>query len=404
MRGWIAQGRRAAVSVVSVACVFCAATSAGADGTVHGYVLVKPNDPSKIGKIAAQHGSTVEDVAPGSMYFRLRTPPGRSEKSFANELGLDPRVALSTRDTFLYEATPGAGGTPDSQYHFAFDTGPNAGAYLNQYAYQQVNLGASHALSTGAGVVVAVIDTGVDFTHPDLAGRLLPGYDFTSPGSAPTDRADGIYNGGVGHGTMVAGLILKIAPNATILPIRVLNGDGIGTGLAVVKAVEYAVASGARVINFSLGSKVKPRHLNDALDLAEAAGVAIVTSAGNGGELRKHFPAGGRGNLVTASLEETNVKASYSNWGSQIRVCAPGTGIRSTFPGGYANGSGTSFAAPFVSGQAALILSLYPGKGALGVWERIRGTAVSVDPFNPLYLGELGKGIIDIETSLTATP
>lgn len=380
------------------------AGTAQADGTVSGYVLVKPVHASKIGKIARQHNSLVEDAAPLSGYFRLRTPPGKTEASMVQELAADPRVLKAGTDTFLYEAIPGAKGNPSSQYHFAFDAGPNAGGYINQFAYQQVHLGASHQLSRGAGVIVAVIDTGVDFTHPDLAGRLLPGYDFTNPGSAPTDRADGIYNGGFGHGTMVAGLILKIAPEAMILPIRVLNGDGIGTGLAVVKAVEYAVASGAKVINFSLGSRIKPKHLNDALDVAEAAGVVLVSSAGNAGEERKHYPGNGRGNLVTASVEATNVKANYSNWGSQIEICAPGTGIRSTYPGGYATATGTSFAAPFVSGQAALILSLFPGSNANLVFERIRGTAITLDPFNPLYLGKLGKGIIDIEASLTDEP
>jgi subtilisin family serine protease len=248
---------------------------------------------------------------------------------------------------------------------------------------------------------VAVLDTGAALNHPALIGHFLPGYNAIYPALPPNDVPDGAANNEVGHGTMVAGIIARLAPQAQIMPVRVLNGDGAGTILNVVKGIQYAIANGAQVINMSFSSSVNSSALNDALDSAEIAGVVLVASAGNE---NVHIPgtiAAGRGILAVGAVEADNTKSPYSNYGSFIDVVAPGSGIRSTFwDGGYASWSGTSFAAPFVTAEAVLMLSNQPWLTSDVVITVIRKTARSVDGYNPAYKGLLGRGIIDVEAAV----
>lgn len=391
-RSWI--GRALAVLSLTVALV----RSAQADGIVPGHVLVRIKPTASIERIAQDYGATVEDRVPGTRVYSLALPAGKTEEQFARELRADLRLLWAEPDTYVL--SPEAMG---QQFHHAFDAGPEPGDYVNQNAYQQVNLGSAPSLTTGAGVIVAVIDTGATFSHPDLIGRYLPGYNVLQPDSPPFDVPDGTVNNAVGHGTMIAGIIARLAPDAKIMPVRVLNGDGLGTMLDVAKGVHYAVQNGAKVLNMSFGSTTRSKALEAAMDEAQRKGVVMVASAGNHGANRRQYPTSQKGCLVVASVEADHKKSSYSNYGSFVRIVAPGSGIRSTYwTGGYANWSGTSFAVPFVSAQAALIRSINPSlKGRL-VQELIRETARSVDTANPAYEGRLGKGIIDIEAAVLA--
>jgi subtilisin family serine protease len=369
-----------------------------ADGTVPGYVLVKVKGGADVNALAATYGTTVEDAVPNRGVYRLHAPVLGEETAFASLLSGDSRVVWAETDT--YADSPEVGGT---QIHFAFDKGRNPGGYVNQDAYQQVDLGRAQSLATGDGIVVAVLDTGVAFDHPALHGHLLSGYNVLQPGQPPRDVPDGTANAGVGHGTMIAGILARLAPGARILPIRVLNGDGIGTMLDVAKGLQYAVTHGAKVINMSFGSIQPSSALNDTLDAAEAAGIVLVASAGNDNVNQPPVPASGHGTVAVASVGADNTKSSFSNFGSFIRVVAPGDGIRSAFwDGGYADWAGTSFAAPFVAAEAALVFSVRPGLIASDVIELIRSTARSVDNVNPNYRGQLGKGVIDIQAAVAA--
>ena len=273
-----------------------------------------------------------------------------------------------------------------------------AGGLAREFAPEGPGPGA-----TGKGVVVAVLDTGATFTHPDLKDHYLPGYNAIHPELPPSEAADGIANYEVGHGTMVAGIIARLAPKAMIMPVRVLNGDGSGTLFDLVKGVDYAVSHGANVISMSFGVSVNSSALNEALDAAELAGIVLVASAGNDNSSNAISPTVSRGTISVAALEADNKKAPYSNFGSFVRVSAPGSNIRSTYSdGGYASWSGTSFAAPFVSAEAALILSAKPTLTSEGVTSIIRGTAHSVDNANPAYRGKLGNGVIDITSAVKA--
>jgi subtilisin family serine protease len=301
--------------------------------------------------------------------------------------------------------------------HFAFDRTLNSGAYsTGQGAFQQVNaagsqssqtngvLQAAASLPTGAGVIVAILDTGVAFGHPALQGHLLRGYNALTPGSVPRDVPDGYTNNAVGHGTMIAGLIARLAPDAQILPIRVLNGDGTGCVWTIVAGIHYAVTHGARVINLSFGGPVTSDALEDALDEAEKNDVVVVAAAGNGSAPILEYPAALSGVVAVASVESNDRKSPWSNFGENVALVAPGSNIRSTdWTGGYATWSGTSFAAPFVTAAAVLVRSADPALSTADTVSRLRGTAHSVDRYNPRpYRHKLGSGLVDLTAAVIA--
>jgi len=233
-------------------------------------------------------------------------------------------------------------------------------------------LGAEDAwkASTGAGTIVAVLDTGIDAGHPDLAGRVLSGYDATKRRAGGTSDPNG-------HGTHIAGTIAGagaisgIAPDARILPVRVMNARGGGNTGDIIAGIVWAVEHGANVINLSLGSRTSDKAEEAAVRWARGRGVIVVAAAGNDGGTKTMYPAGYGDHKRNATNDRDPVigvgaihrggqRASFSQRGFAVDVAAPGVRVLSTYPrtkGGYAWESGTSMAAPFVAGTAALLLS-----------------------------------------------
>lgn len=383
------------------------ARTALADGTVPGHVLVKPNSGVSIQAVATSYGVRVEDRVAGTNVYSLTVPATQTETGFATLLAADSRLVFAEVDTYLDSSE--VDGDP---VHLAFDAASVDPRFLEQWyaplgvyalgsPLQQINLGLTHARTTGAGVTVAVLDTGIDYNHPLLQGHLLPGASMLNPESLPWERYDGQKNGVVGHGTMVSGIVLRVAPSARILPVRVLNGDGHGTARDVAKGIMYALQNGARVLNMSLSSPVRSKAVDEALDAAQLAGVSCIVSAGNLGTDERQYPTARKEVLVVGAVDSNNIKPGFSNYGNALSVVAPGVGIRSTYlAGGYATWSGTSFSAPYVSGEAALILQLKPAFTGSDIKSAIRGMARSVDSVNPLYKGALGKGLIDIAATI----
>ncbi|MCB0055842.1 MAG: S8 family serine peptidase, partial [Caldilineaceae bacterium] len=200
--------------------------------------------------------------------------------------------------------------------------------------------------------VVAVLDTGVDLSHTALATSLVAGRDMISDTATPDDIGPGLA---WGHGTHVAGIVHRMAPASKILPIRVLDSQGRGNTFVLAYAIEYAVQQGADVINLSLGADCGSQVLSSTIQSAIAQGVVIVAAAGNSNTQVPQCPASMPGVIAVAAVDENKVRAEWSNYGAGwVDIAAPGVGITSTFPGGYASWSGTSMAAPFVSGAAAL--------------------------------------------------
>jgi serine protease len=277
-----------------------------------------------------------------------------------------------------------------------------------QWQLKTLDVAGAWTYANGAGVTVAVIDSGVDADHADLAGQVLPGLDLVDPqGNGDTDL--------VGHGTTVAAIIagrsddsagvVGIAPKSKILPVRVLDEENrYNDAMIVAKGVRWAVDHSARVINLSLGGNGSSAALAAALDYAFAKDVVVVACTGNASASSSTgvwYPAREPGVVAVAGMEKGgDVLWSGSITGKETVVTAPATQLVGARPDGYWRVQGTSFAAPMVSATAALIRSRWPTMPAAEVINRIIKTAKDrgVPGRDDVY----GYGMVDPAAALTA--
>lgn len=219
-----------------------------------------------------------------------------------------------------------------------------------------------------AGAVVAIIDTGVDPTHPLLAGRLVPGYDIVNDDPDPSDDQ--------GHGTHMAGIVLMVAPHVKIMPVKALSANGSGAHTWIATGIRWAADHGADVINMSLGGPYTSATMRSAAEYAWSQGVVLVAAAGSGNTSNPTYPAAYPFVMAVAATTADDVRASFSNYGTWISVAAPGMSILSSVRGGaYQIWSGTGMAAPHVAGLAGLVKWRYPYLTALQIREAIENGA-----------------------------
>ena len=194
----------------------------------------------------------------------------------------------------------------------------------------------------------------------------------------------------------------RTAPDARLLIVRVLDADGRGDILSVASGIRWAMDHGARVINMSLGMMHPSTAIENLLAQAEARGIVVVTSAGNwGADSPVEFPASSAHAIAVAAVDNAGIAASFTSHGSFVGLSAPGVAICSAYYGGrYVLWSGTSMAAPFVSGAAALLLAIHPQWGRQQVADRLSASARMLDELNPDIAGELGAGGLDAASAL----
>lgn len=321
----------------------------------------------------------------------------------------------------LYDAE-----TPEGKTGSTFlDRPVSLAMFHQQYAAQQLGLGQAHQRATGLGTVVAVVDTGVDASHPVFAGRIaLGGYNFMEGND---NTHDGGYGYMVGHGTFVAGLVLLVAPEAKILPVRVLDGEGEGTLWTIAQGMFHAIDRGVEVINVSVASTYKSDAVEDAVKEARQLGIVVVAAAGNcDQDSPREFPAMQSKVFGTAALDDLDVKADFSNFSDKLFISAPGNmvllegepdpnrSIISVHPAssgsdGFVYWKGTSMSAPLVAGAVALIRAQNPQWSASELtWNAIEAliesSATDIDAQNPGYEGELGVGRIDAAAATLLGP
>ena len=292
------------------------------------------------------------------------------------------------------------------------DTIPSDPGFAIQYGLVNIRAPQGWDLSTGsASVTIAIIDTGVDLSHPDLAGKIVGGYDFVNDDNSAQDDN--------GHGTHVAGIAAASGDNGTgvagvswgarLMPIKVLNSAGNGSFSDVAAGIIWAADSGAQIINLSLGGASNSVVLQGAVDYASSRGVILVAAAGNTGANFVLYPAHYSNVIAVAATDNTNTHASFSNYGPEIDLSAPGASIYSTSPGAtYIYRSGTSMAAPYVSGLAAVLLGI-PGNGGSGAIT-LQMAASALDLGLTGWDDFYGQGLIQMDAAIrlalpaTATP
>jgi subtilisin family serine protease len=289
-------------------------------------------------------------------------------------------------------------------------------AYARQRALSIIEGDKVRGISTGAATRVATIDTGVDFNHAALKPWLDAGADLVNGSSASeydglalADNAETTYLldtgndqriSAFGHGTLVAGVIHLVAPDAVIVPIKAFDAYGRTTMFTIVQAVYRAIELNADVINMSFSTSQDSLALREAISKARAAGIAVVSSMGNGGQaMDSVYPAAYTGVYGVAATDLQDHLATFSNYGKTTSLSAPGAYVVTTAPGGkYAVVSGTSFSAPLVSGAITLLSSLQSRGSPQG--PIVVTSAEPIDSKNPGFERMLGKGRLNARLAL----
>lgn len=274
-----------------------------------------------------------------------------------------------------------------------------------QWGMDTINAEAGWARATGAGIIVAVLDTGVDGTHPDLLGQVIAGFDPVTglgiPAGANSDFG--------AHGTHVAGIIaalndgvgtVGLAPDVQIMPIPIFQPGSVGSfliGLGVI----WAVDNGADVLNNSWGGAVYSQLVRATFDYALAHGVIPIASAGNDRNAWIAFPAAYSGVIAVGATTPHNERTAFSQFGGWMSVTAPGTRILSTVPGaGFEYWDGTSMSGPFVAALAALLLEIHPTATPCQIRRLMEKTAVDIEA--PGFDTASGHGLINVAAAVTA--
>jgi thermitase len=330
-------------------------------------------------ELAARTGLAVLDLHPAYGTARLAVIPGQ-ERAEIGRLAALPGVKYAGLN------------------HLAHAAGyPNDPFIGDQWNLRRVGAPAAWDVTTGSlSIVVAVVDSGVDLSHPEFAGRLLPGYDYVNWDSTPNDD--------YGHGTHVAGIlaaaannaagIAGLAPTVKLLPLKVLDATGAGSYWDIATAVRRAADSSAQVINLSLGGFADDTVLRDAVNYALQRNCLVVAAAGNcaqggnqcGNQVNPLFyPAAYPGVVAVAATDHYDNWAAYSGYRSYVALAAPGglvtDQIWSTIPGGYGFKYGTSMAAALTSGAAVLAWTLAPAASYAQIADILKNTADKVGPY-----------------------
>lgn len=273
-----------------------------------------------------------------------------------------------------------------------------------QWNLKQIDSEIGWNISEGAEhVIIAILDTGIDLEHEDLADKVIAGYNAFDGSTNVQDEH--------GHGTHVAGIACAVTNNITgiagvswynpILPVKVLNEEGSGSLFEVADGIKWATDNGAKVINLSLGDAQASEILYDAIRYAYERDVVLIAAAGNDNVAEPMYPAAYPEVLAVAAVDQERKKASFSNYGPHIDVTAPGEHIPSTFPGNnYVYMSGTSMAAPHVAGLAGLIRAFNPELTNQEVMDLIKHTAVDLGPQGVDEY--FGYGLINLAKALQA--
>lgn len=314
-------------------------------------LLVKPGratSEAAAHALLTSKGASEHSRIPG-IGTRVVCVPAQQAERILSELKEDPALEYAEAD-----ATAHAVATANDPYFSS----------AAQWYLSKIGAPTAWDTTTGSNTIrVAVVDSGVLASHPDLAGKVLPGYDFVNNDTDPSDDN--------GHGTAVAGLIAAATNNqlgmagigwsTPVVPVKALDAAGSGSYSGIANSIIWAADQGVRVINLSLGGTTSSRTLQDAVNYAWNRGIVVIAAAGNNGNSTAFYPAACANVVAVSATNQTDVRPSWSNFGSYVDLSAPGAGILTLQgAGSYANWDGTSFSSPIVAGVTALMISANP--------------------------------------------
>jgi subtilisin family serine protease len=387
----LSKQRRSVLGSLFVAVAVAAPFPAPAEGDD---TSTRPAEPPPAPVELVPNDPTVE-YAPGQLVVGVADDATRTEVQAAfDDAGATVEQSIGAIDTKVVELPPARTDeaidaledSPAVEYVEpevvleATDTVPNDVLWQQQWGPSRVRAQKAWDATRGSpSVIVAVVDTGVDYTHPDLQGLFVDGYDFVNQDADPRDDE--------GHGTAVAGVIAARTQNregqagmcwtCKVMPIKVLDASGSGTTSNIAAGIVWAVNHGARVVNLSLGGAGTTQALEDAVDYATSKGAVVLAAAGNSGTTTRFYPAAYPGVLSVAATTPADKLYDWSNRGEDwVQVAAPGCDVAPVRGGGYGTFCGTSAAPPVVSGIAALALSLDEGLSPAQLDEGLRAGAL----------------------------
>ena len=362
---------------------------------------------ASVDSINLAYGTITEDSLPPQ--YLLRVPQGSTVEQILELLKLEPLV-VDAEPAYTNETPEG------TRQMVVAAVGGTIEDFQDQDFVNRIHLPEIQQHTLGEGILVAVLDTGILLEHEAISAHVSSdGFDFIGEDADPSEEANGVDDDGdgqtdegAGHGTMVGGICLLVAPGCEILPVRILDDEGRGTTFNVAKAIRYAVDQGADAINLSLGLSCVSKIIGYEIERADSAGVSLTAAAGNdNAEFPALYPASDPRVLSITSLDSADVKADFANYDESVDLSAPGVGVLGPYiDGEYALGAGTSFSSPMVAGQVALIRALDPSltKTEIDSLSRL-GTVDIYDILENLpYLGKLGTGRLDGLETLENTP
>jgi subtilisin family serine protease len=310
---------------------------------------------------AARAGGRLANHIPQLGVHVVAVPPQRIQDALAS-LRSEPSVESVERDVFLE----------------ALDTVPNDALWSTQWGWRLVGAPRAWDSSRGApGVVIAVLDTGVDAQHPDLRGATVAGYDVVNNDADPSDDH--------GHGTNSAGVAAARTNNSegqsgvcwacSLMPMKVLDSSGSGKTSTIAVGIAWAADHGAHVLNMSFGGPGTTNTLRASVEYAASKGALLVASAGNSGVDTPFYPAAYSQVVGVAATTEVDARYSWSNYGNWVPLAAPGCNTATRAGGGYVEYCGTSSSAPMVSGIAGLAFALNPKASRTDVEQALAASA-----------------------------
>lgn len=385
-RSSISRVSRMALVLVAGFAAWGAVYAAPAAEWVKGRVIVHARaglSDAELAKILKPHGGTARRVGKSNMLI-IDLPAGMSETAVAKQLAHHPHLKFAETDVILKPAMATTDPYLGSEWHLA-------------------KIGASTAWdkTMGAGVTIAILDTGVDGSHPDLAANMVGGWNAYDSNTNASDVQ--------GHGTAVAGVAAAISNNAVgvagvagaakIMPIRISDANGYATGSAVAQGLIFAADNGARVANVSFSGLVGNSTVDSAAQYMKSKGGLVVVSAGNNG-INENLAIDT--NLIPVSATESNdVLATWSSYGTFVSVAAPGNYVWTTTRGGsYGQWWGTSFASPVVAGTVALMMSVRPDLPNTKIEQLLYSSAVDLGAAGRDI--QYGYGRIDANAAVNA--